>query len=121
MQVSVQKFTRTVVSTQLRLAERGNARPRKYGPLPKRAEPRAQFGGVQLRLLPGGEVPASVDLVEVDEVGVRLLRPAPRGLVDLVREDAHGDRDGDVLDRDVGALVPGQPLPVQARGGDPRV
>src|SRR4051795_13782634 len=80
--------------------------------LAERAEPVAQLGGVQLRLLPGGEVPAAVDLVEVDEVGVRLLRPAPRGLVDLVGEDAHGDRDGDVLDGEVGALVPGQPLPV---------
>src|SRR5436190_13172107 len=98
MQVSVQKFTRTVVSTQLRLAERGNARPRKYGPLPKRAEPRAQLGGVQLRLLPGGEVPAAVDLVEVDEVGVRLLRPASGSPVELVGEDAHGHRDGDVPD-----------------------
>ena len=31
--------------------------------LAKRAEPRAQLGGVKLRLLPGGEVAAAVDLV----------------------------------------------------------
>src|SRR3954453_17015308 len=65
--------------------------------LAQRAEPRAQLGGVDLGLLPGGEVSAPVDLVEVDEVGVRLLGPAARRRVDLVREDAHGDRDGDVL------------------------
>src|SRR3954447_27022907 len=41
--------------------------------LPERAEPVAQLGGVELGLLPGGEVPAAVDLVVVDEVGVRLL------------------------------------------------
>jgi len=69
--------------------------------LAERAEPRAQLGGVEIRLLPGGEVPASVDLVEVHEVGVRLLGPASRSRVDLVREDAHGDRDSHVLDGDV--------------------
>src|SRR6266480_2755004 len=43
----------------------------------QRSEPVAELGGVQLRLLPGGEVPTAIDLVEVDEVGIRLLRPAP--------------------------------------------
>ena len=62
-----------------RPAERGHVHTCEYGHLAKRAQPRAQLGGVQLRLLPGGEVPAAVDVVEVDEVGVRLLRPAPRG------------------------------------------
>src|SRR4051812_43763570 len=38
--------------------------------LAERAEPVAQLGGVQLRLLPGGEVPAAVELVVVDEVGI---------------------------------------------------
>src|SRR3954471_18398926 len=58
--------------------------------LAKRAEPRAQLGGVQLRLLPGGEVAALVELVVVDQVGVGLLCPTPRHLIELVREDAHG-------------------------------
>src|SRR3954471_18868251 len=93
-----------------RLAERGNARTRKYGHLAKRAEPRAQLGGVQLRLLPGGEVPAAVDLVEVDEVGVRLLRPAPGDLEELVRKDTHRNRNGDVPD--VGEAAVPQVLPV---------
>ena len=43
-------------------------------------------------------MPAPVVLVVVDEVGVRLLGPAPRGPVDLVGEDAHADRDGHALD-----------------------
>src|SRR4051812_2051159 len=68
----------------------------RYGHLAKRPEPVAQLGGVQLRLLPGSEVPAPLDLVEMDEVGIRLLRPAPRHLEELVGEDAHGHRDGHV-------------------------
>src|SRR3954452_25134030 len=85
-----------------------------YEQLAERLESRAQLGGVQLRLLPGGEVPAPVDLVVVDEVGVCLLRPAPRSLVDLVGEDADGNWDGHVLAGDVAALE----LPVQPRRGD---
>ena len=53
----------------------------------------------KLRLLPRREVPALGELVVVDQLGIRLLRPAPRGLIELVREGAHGDRDGDVLRR----------------------
>src|SRR3954469_17285867 len=64
--------------------------------LAKRAEPGAQLGGVQLRLLPGGEVPAAVDLVEVHEVGVGLLRPASRRVDNIVGEVAHGNWNGDV-------------------------
>src|SRR3954468_22929997 len=61
----------------------------RWGPvdLPERAEAVAELGGVELGLLPSGEVPAAVDLVVVHEVGVRLLRPAPRGVDDVVGED----------------------------------
>ena len=52
----------------------------------------------KLRLLPGREVPAFVELVVVDQFGIRPLRPAPRGCIDLVRKDAHGNRDGDAFD-----------------------
>jgi hypothetical protein len=31
----------------------------------------------------------------MDELGISLLGPTPRGWIDLVREDAHGNRDGD--------------------------
>ena len=33
----------------------------------------------------------------MDQFGIRPLRPAPRGWIDFVREDAHGNRDGDAL------------------------
>src|SRR5438445_3327909 len=56
------------------------------------------LGREELRLLPGGEVVAPVDLVEVDEVGVRPLGPAPRRLIHLAGKDAHGSRNGDALD-----------------------
>src|SRR6516225_848021 len=52
----------------------------------------------QLRLLPGREVPAPIVLVVVDEVGVGLLGPAPRGPVDLVGEGARADREFHALD-----------------------
>ena len=40
---------------------------------------------------------AFVELVVVDEIGIRPLRPAPWSRIEFVREDAHGDRDGDAL------------------------
>ena len=45
---------------------------------------RPDLGREELRLLPGGEVVALLDFVEVDEVGVGLLGPAPRGLIELL-------------------------------------
>jgi hypothetical protein len=41
--------------------------------LAQRSERRAHLLGEQLGLLPGGEVPALIDLVEIGEVGVCLL------------------------------------------------
>ena len=58
----------------------------------------AQFGGEELRLLPGREVAAFVELVVVDQLRIRLLRPAPRRRIDLVGKGAHGDRDLDAPD-----------------------
>ena len=73
--------------------------------------------GEQLRLLPGREVVALVDLVEVDEVGVGLLGPTPRRLVELSREDAHGSRNLDALDVEEAERV----LPVETTRGHARV
>jgi len=42
-------------------------------------------------------VAAFVERVEVDQFGIRALRPAPRGWIEFVREDARGNRDGDAL------------------------
>src|SRR5215204_3589787 len=69
--------------------------------------------GEEVRLLPGGEVVALVDFVEVDEVGVGLLGPAPRGLVELVGEDAHRGRNRDALDVEEAEGV----LPVETTRG----
>src|SRR5260221_2242477 len=54
------------------------------------AERCAEFFTEELWLFPRGKVPALVDLVEVDDVGVRLLDPAARRPPDLagVRREA---------------------------------
>jgi hypothetical protein len=43
-------------------------------------------------------VPAFVELVVMDEFRIRPLCPTPRGLIELTGKDAHGNRDGDILD-----------------------
>jgi hypothetical protein len=67
--------------------------------------------------LPSGEVVAPVDLVEVDELRVRLLGPAPRRLVELHGEDGHGGGHGGALDVEEAEFV----LPVEPSRGDPGV
>jgi hypothetical protein len=54
----------------------------------QRPERGSHLGGKELRLLPRREVAASVDFVEVDEVGVGLLGPAARRLILLAGKDA---------------------------------
>ena len=56
--------------------------------------------------------------VVVDQVGIRPLRPAPRGRIELVGEDAHSHRDGgtDALD---GEERRPPVLPVEAAAGNP--
>src|SRR5580765_3026150 len=58
-----------------------------------RLERCTQLGGKELRLLPGREVPALVDRVEVDDIGIGLLDPAARGPPDLARERRERERD----------------------------
>jgi hypothetical protein len=50
-----------------------------------------------LRLFPGHEVAALVELVVIDELVIGPLGPTPRGLILLAGEDADGRRDGDIL------------------------
>src|SRR3712207_870079 len=88
-----------------------------HGQLAKRPERGSDFLREQPRLLPGGEVAALVDLVEVDQAGVGLLGPAARGLVLLAGKDTHGDRNGDALGVEEAALV----FPIETRRRDPRV
>src|SRR6185295_1534249 len=56
----------------------------------QRPEARPNFFRKQLRLFPGGKVPAFRECVEMDEIGVGALGPTPRSLVDLFRENADG-------------------------------
>src|SRR3954468_8061925 len=65
----------------------GAARSRHPG-LAQRSQARAHLFCEEVRLLPGGEVPAHRQSVVVDEVGICLLRPTPRHLIELVRKDA---------------------------------
>ena len=50
-------------------------------------------------------MPTFGEIVVVDEFGIRPLCPASRHTIDLVREDAHGNRDRDIFDIEVAALV----------------
>src|SRR3984957_3490550 len=67
------------------------------GRFAERSEARAKFFGKELRLFPGRKVPALGELVEVNELGVRPLRPAPRSRKEFVGENAYGGRDNDAL------------------------
>src|SRR3954469_14990262 len=80
----------------------------------QRSECRAQFGREELRLLPGGEVAATADLVEVREAGVDRLGPAARGGPDLAGKRREGDRNRDRRRRlagDGGQESPELPVP----------
>src|SRR3954469_10360230 len=89
-------------------------------PLPKSSTQRTEGGSHLLRedlgLLPRGEVTALVDSVVVEEVRIRLLRPALRSGIELVREDGHSGWELDALDVEERQLA----LPVEACRGDPR-
>src|SRR5918994_4848101 len=83
--------------------------------LPQRLETRAHLAHEELRLLPRREVCAFFELVVVDQLGIRLLRPTPRHLVYLFGERAHGHRDLDAPHIEEAAgrkIMPG--VPVQA-------
>ena len=61
---------------------------------------------------------AAIEPVVMDEVvGIRALCPAPRGLIELIGEDADRERDGNVFGVEKGRLV----LPVETRRRDPGV
>jgi hypothetical protein len=42
-------------------------------------------------------VPALLVPLVIDEFGIRLFCPTPWSRIEFVREDAHGDRDGDAF------------------------
>src|SRR3954462_5915704 len=59
----------------------------------QRPESGPELGREQLRLLPGGEVAALFDLVEVGDVRVARLDPTARRPPDLARERREAERD----------------------------
>ena len=62
---------------------------------------------------------ALVELVVMDEFGIRPLCPAARGRIDFVGEGAHGDRDRDAPDvEEASSRRNLRGVPVEARRGD---
>src|SRR5271154_2252583 len=51
----------------------------------------------------------------MDEFGIRLLCPAPRGWIEFVREDANGHRDGDAFGIEIPEFAPILPIETGAR------
>src|SRR5258708_16667297 len=72
--------------------------------LAQRPERGTHVRAKQLGLLPRREVPALVEPVVVDQLGISPLGPASRGGVYLVREDANGHRDRNMLGLEEGQL-----------------
>src|SRR5688572_23052670 len=70
----------------------------------------------ELRLFPGCKMPAFVELVVVDEVGVRLLHPILRRVVELARKRARRSRGPEALRREEAELS----LPVETGRGNRR-
>src|SRR5215207_5008141 len=95
---------------------RRKARPRTLH-LAQWSERRANLPGEDFRLFPRREVAAFVEPAVIDELGISSLRPRPRGCIDLIRKDAHGNRDRDVFRGEKGELV----LPVETGRRNPRV
>src|SRR3989337_2873357 len=85
--------------------------------LPKRPKSVADLLREDLRLLPGREVPAFREPVVVNQLGIGFFGPTPRHLIELVRKDAHGYRNGDALRPEEGRRV----FLIEATRGNSRV
>src|ERR1700690_3783996 len=51
----------------------------------------------------------------MDQFGIRLLCPTPRGGIDFVREDAHGNWDGDSFGIEISEFAPILPIETSTR------
>jgi len=51
----------------------------------------------------------------MDQFGIRALCPAPRSRIEFVREDAHGNRDGDAFGIEIPEFAPILPIETGAR------
>ena len=58
---------------------------------------------------------AFLHLVVMDEFGKHPLCPAPRGWIEFVRKDAHGNRDGDAFGIEKPEFAPILPVETGAR------
>src|SRR6266446_9791597 len=86
--------------------------------LAQRPETRANLLREDFRLFPGRKVPAFLNLVVVDQFGKCPLCPTPRGRIEFVRKDAHGNGDGDTF----GIEIPFAPIfPVETGARKRRV
>src|SRR5579871_2464473 len=74
----------------------------------------ANVFGKQLRLLPRCKMAANVVLLVIDELWIRVFRPAPWGLVEFVRECAHTHRYAHAFDVEKIEFI----FPVEARRRD---
>ena len=70
-------------------------------------------------MFPRGKVSTFVELVVMDQFGIRPLRPASWSRIEFVREDAHGNRDGDAFGIEKPEFAP--ILPIETRAGKRRV
>src|SRR5579871_65522 len=81
----------------------------------QRSESRAHFFGEEFGLLPRREVTTLFNLVEMDELGKRLLGPTPGSWIQFVRKNAHCHRNPDALCVEISELAP--ILPIEPRAG----
>ena len=66
-------------------------------------------------MFPRSKVSTLVELVVMDQFGIRPLCPAPRGWIEFVREDADGNRDGDAFGIEKPEFAPILPIETGAR------
>src|SRR4030095_3106413 len=81
------------------------------------SEAGAYLLGQEFRLFPRGKVPAFIELVVVNQFGVRALCPTARAQIDLIRKGTHGNRDRNALDVEIPEFV----FPVETRSGNRRI
>src|SRR6202011_948388 len=73
--------------------------------LAQRLERRTKLGHEDLWLFPGRKVPAFVELVVMNELGIGFFCRTPRSWIQLVRKRAHGNGDGNAFDTEKRQLV----------------
>src|SRR6266849_8406100 len=83
----------------------------------QRPERRSHLRAEELRLFPRREVTALVELVVINELGIRLLCPTPWSCIDLVWKYTHGSRDRHTFRSEKGQLA----FPIETSGRNRRI